>query len=375
MKNLIFAILLFSLIGCNNSSFKSSDKSESLSSLIGEFENQLAKDIKDDNINGSISAAIVYENEIIWSKAFGKSNLDNKTIADTNIIYRIGSISKSFTAFLMMQLVQEGIINLDDPVEKYFLEIKNLIGYSELTKITFRQLASHTSGLTREPTLENAADGLIEEWENKILQSIPETFIYSPGEQYSYSNIGFGILGLALSRAANLPFIELVENRIFEPLNMTNSFFVVPNEKKKYLAKGIGGGPLGNLNLEKPEKEHAGRGYKVPNGGIYSTPNDLGKFMISNMGYSKLLDQASLKEMQTNQTPNDGFWKYGLGFSLYQDSTTSIVGHGGSVWGYTANFEFDNESKYGVILMRNYDWGITNLDLRSKILLRKLKAL
>jgi CubicO group peptidase (beta-lactamase class C family) len=334
MKNLFFAILLLFLIGCNNSSVKPSAKSESLALIISEFENQIAKDIKDDNINGSISAAIVYENEIIWSKAFGYSNIDNKIIADTNIIYRAGSISKSFTAFLMMQLVQEGIINLDDPVEKYLLEIKNLIDYSDSTKITFRQLASHTSGLMREPMLENADEGVIADWENKILQSIPETsLILKPGERYNYSNIGFGILGLALSRAANLSFIELVENRIFKPLNMTNSFFIVPNEKMKYLAKGIGGGPLGDINFEMPEKEHAGRGYKVPNGGIYCTPNDLGKFMISNMGYSKLLDQASLKEMQTNQTPNEGFWKYGLGFSLYQDRTISVVGHGGCVSG------------------------------------------
>jgi len=375
MKNLIFAIILFSLCGCGNSSLDQSADNESLESLIREFEIQLAKDVVDDSINGSISAAIVYENEIIWSKAFGVSNIDNNTMADTNTIYRTGSISKSFTAFLMMQLEQDGLINLDDPVEEYLIEIKDLIGYSESTKITFRQLASHTSGLMREPILENAAEGIIAEWENKILESIPETsLIYKPGEGYSYSNIGVGILGLALSRAANVSFIELVEDKIFKPLNMKNSFFIVPNEKMKYLAKGIGGGPLGELNLEMPEKEHAGRGYKVPNGGIYSTPNDLGRFMISNMGYSKLLNQKKLNEMQTNQTPNEGFWKYGLGFSLYQDSSISTIGHGGSVWGYTANFEFDNESKYGVILMRNYDWGITNLDLRSKILLRRLKT-
>ena len=141
--------------------------------------------------------------EIIWSKAYGTSNIDNKIMADSITIYRTGSISKSFTAFLMMQLVQEGTIELDEQIEKYLPEISELNGYSASTKITFLQLASHTSGLIREPYLENAASGPIEEWESKVLQSIPKTSFQSKlGEKFSYSNIGFGILGLTLSRAA-----------------------------------------------------------------------------------------------------------------------------------------------------------------------------
>ena len=335
------------------------------------------KRLEDDNINGSISAAIVKGDEIIWSKAYGTSDIDNKIMADSITIYRTGSISKSFTAFLMMKLVQEGTIELDEQIEKYLPEISELNGYSDSTKITFLQLASHTSGLIREPNLENAASGPIEEWESKVLQSIPKTSFQSkPGEKYSYSNIGFGILGLTLSRATEKSFIELVKDKIFNPLNMNNSYFIVPHDKLGNLAKGLGGGPLGDLNREKPEKEHIGRGYKVPNGAIYSTPNDLAKFMMANMGYSEMLNKDNLELMQTTKTP-EGEWRqnYGLGFSLYQDSTISTVGHGGSVSGYTAKFEFEKESKYGVILMRNYNWGITNLGLRSKILLRKLKNL
>ncbi|GAA3523745.1 hypothetical protein GCM10022393_43240 [Aquimarina addita] len=374
MKRISMIILVF--IGLMMSSFQPVVKKESVTSIINEFEDQLTKDITVDDIHGSISAAIVFENEIIWSKAFGISNLNTNTISDKSTIYRTGSISKSFTAFLMMLLVQEGIINLDDPIENYFEEIKNSNGYSEATKITFRQLASHTSGLVREPTLKNAASGIIEEWDDKVVQSIPYTFFESkPGERYSYSNIGYGILGVALSRAADTPFIKLVENKIFKPLQMTNSFFIVPDRKTEHLAIGMSGGPLEGIDFEKPKKEHAGRGYKVPNGGIYSTPNDLGKFMICTMGYSALLDQNRLKEMRVNHNPDEELRKYGLGFFLYQDSILSTVGHGGYVSGYTAHFEFDNESKYGVILMRNYNRGSTNLSTRSKAVLRKLKTL
>lgn len=131
--------------------------------ILDEFGKQLEKDVRDDNINGSISAAIVKEDKIIWSRAFGTSTVNGSSLANTNTIYRIGSIAKSFTAFLMMLLVQEGAIELDDAVERYFPEIRELEGYSDATKITFRQLASHTAGLIREPKLEKADVGPIDE--------------------------------------------------------------------------------------------------------------------------------------------------------------------------------------------------------------------
>ncbi len=371
MKNTVITLALVLFVGCNPPT--KDTKTGNLKSIINEFEDQLKKDIADDNINGSISFAIIKGDKVLKAAATGSSDIGNNTPADTSTIYRTGSISKSFTAFLMMQMVQDGVIELDDPIEDYMPEIRNLDGYSDSRKITFRQLASHTAGLIREPDMENAAAGPIDEWENKILASIPNTsFQTEPGERYSYSNIGFGILGLAVSRASNRSFMELVTERIFEPLNMKNSFFVVPEDKRNNLSKGLGGGPMGELDTERPAREHSGRGYKVPNGGIYSTPLDLTKFMMSNMGYIELLGEDHLTEMQTIQTP-EGRLTYGLGFSLYQDLGISTVGHGGSVAGYTAHFIFDKESQYGVILMRNFNWGNTNLNLRSVSLIRKLK--
>lgn len=225
MRNTLLAILLIISVGCNATKKKEFSYGDALKTIISEFENQLKKDLEDDNINTSISGAIVKGNEIIWSSAFGLSDIDSKAQANTATIYRTGSISKSFTSFLMMQLVQEGTIELYEPIEKYLPEISKLNGYSDSTKITFQQLASHRSGLIREPNLENAASGPIEEWENKILLSIPKTSFQSkPGDRYSYSNIGFGILGLALSRAADKSFIEMVKGKIFKPLYMNSSF-------------------------------------------------------------------------------------------------------------------------------------------------------
>lgn len=343
--------------------------------IIDEFESQLKKDLKDDNISGSISAAIVKKNKIIWSKAFGASNINGNVLADTNTIYRAGSIAKSLTAFLMMQLVQEGAIELDNPIEMYFPEIREIEGYSDSTKITFRQLASHISGLIREPKLEKADSGPIKEWENKVIQSISKTsFENKPGEKFSYSNIGYGILGVALARAANEPFIKMIEEKIFKPLNMDNSYFVVPKHRLDNLAQGIGGGPFGDeeLDMNGPQEEHRGRGYKVPNGGIYSTPTDLGKFLMCNMGNTNILKKKYLEMMHTNQTSEKTYHKYGLGFQLYQDNRIAIVEHSGGVLGYSAYFGFEKEHEHGVIIMRNYNWGTTNWDLDPKILLWRL---
>jgi len=372
MSKTLFTILIIVLAGYYIPSNAQFQEGSDLQTIISEFGNKIKKDVEDDNVKGSISAVIVKEDQIIWSGAYGSSDIDNKTKADSTTIYRTGSISKSFTAFLMMQLVEEGTIKLNDPIEIYLPEIKELKGYSNSTRITFQHLASHTSGLIREPKLENAASGPMEDWEIKILQSIPKTsFKSKPGEHFSYSNIGFGILGFALSRAANKSFIELVEEKIFKPLNMSSSFFIVPEDKMVDLAKGMRYQSIGEINSQS-KLEHVGRGYKVPNGGIYLTPNDLAKFIVSNMGRMEILTQKNLSTMQSNQTP-DG--NYGLGFFLYQDGSISTVGHGGSVAGYNCSLLFEKESQYGVILMRNYNLGNTDLNASSFALIRKLKTL
>ncbi len=374
-KNEILKVLLyFTLLTTGCETTKNSHSDNSIQAVIKEFESGIEKDIKDDGINGSISTAIVRKNEIIWSKAFGIADIEKNIPADTNTIYRTASISKPFTAFLMMQLYQKGIIDIDEPIEKYLPEIRNIKGYSESTKITFRQVASHTSGLQREPDMKGADEGPIEEWEEKILEAIPLTsFKAKPGEHHSYSNIGYGIMGLALSRAASKSFLKLVKDEIFIPLGMDNSFFIVPDSLYPKLAKGIDGGPIGKLSFERPLRGHSGRGYKVPNGGIYSTPNDLGKFMICNMGFCDLLEKENLELMQTATKPIEETWNRGLGFTLYQDDILNTVEHDGFISGYTAYFVFDKKHQYGVIIMRNYNFGSTDhLELTAKVLLRKL---
>lgn len=167
-----------------------------------------------------------------------------------------------------------------------------------------------------------------------------------------------------------------MQKEVFEPLNMSNTFYSIPEAKMQYLAYGRSGGPIGGFDDERPKREIEGRGWSVPNGGLWSTPNDLAKFMSCTLGYPELLSPDNLELMQTTQTPGDNWQKnYGLGFSIYQDSILNTVGHQGGTPGYSAHFLFDKNSEYGVILLRNYNWGITDLYLRSTLLLKSLNNL
>jgi len=151
-KNLLIHLTLgVFLLGCSTSNHEFEGKN-SEQEIIEQLEKVIAEGLPEDR---SISGAIVKEDKVIWSKAYGISNPANHSLADTATIYCIGSISKPFTAVLMMLLVQDSIIHLNDPVELYLPEIKKLKGYSDHAKITFQQLATHTSGLIREPDLPN----------------------------------------------------------------------------------------------------------------------------------------------------------------------------------------------------------------------------
>ncbi len=369
IATLLTITLLAIFFGCNMP--KSSDTAVDV--ILDEFEMQIEKELRDDNLNGGMSMVIVRGDKVIRSKAFGTSDLATLQ-ADTSGIYRIGSISKSFTAFLMMRLLEKDLIFLDDPVEKFVPEVKLILGYSDSTKFTFRQLASHTSGLAHLPRMVYR-HGSVDEWESILFDCLPLTnFEAKPGERYLYSNIGYGILGMALSRAANKPFIELMNDEVFVPLHLQNTFYTIPENRMVNWVHGRSGGPMGGYDDERPKKELEGRSWAVPNGGIWSTANDLARFMICSMGYTDLLSHENLTVMQSKQTP-DGGWEenYGLGFNIYKDSLLHTIGHQGGTPGYRANLLFEKKSEYGIILLRNYNWGTTDLNLRSTILLRKLK--
>lgn len=342
---------------------------------VAQFAERLAADVAADDMGG-ITAAVVQGGRVVWTRGFGWADRDRRIAASDSTIYRIGSISKSFTAVALAQLAERGMVQLDAPVTRYLPEAG---GFAQpragAGPVTMRHLATHTAGLIREPRLPGAAAGPIAEWESRILASIPATsFDTVPGARYAYSNIGYGVLGLALSRGAGTPFMQLVEENIFTPLHMTSSTFVITPALARHLAVGYSNNRDG-IDRDAPAREHAGRGYKVPNGGIYSTVADLARFMggLNGALADTMLDAAWRREVMRVQTPENPRTGYGLGFSVrVTDEERRMVGHGGSVAGYTAHIVFDPDARVGVILLRNYNSGRTSLANAATTLLTEL---
>jgi len=344
--------------------------------LISQFENQLAADVGEDQV-GSISTAIIINNRIAWSKAFGYADPVNKIFADTSTLYRIASVSKTFTVLLMMQMIEKGHFKLDDPADVLVPEIRKIKGYSDSDRITFRQLASHTSGLDKGPRLKNATTGPPGEWEKKTILSIPTTRLKSkPGLKYIYSNIGISIIGLAISRAAGRPFTDLVKENILIPLNMNNTFYKVPVSETARLSAGVNGGRLSKRNINKSYRETQGRGYKVPAAGLITTPGDLAIFILALMGESEneILGKESLRLMQSPVVQIDSHNFYGLGLFITRKDSFTLIGHGGSTSGYNSLFACDTLNHNGVVLLRSYNKGKTNLDLCATTLLTELSV-
>lgn len=374
IRRLLTGSMLFAAIAWSSSA--ATAQRDAYRPVLDALSRTLEADVSADGV-GSITAAVIDRDEVIWRGGFGYADTERRIQADPRHIYRIGSISKTVTAVVLLQLVERGVVALDDPVVKYLPEFARLQGPKpQVQAITLRQLASHTGGLIREPRLVGAAAGPIERWEEQVLRSIPTTRMQSaPGSSYSYSNIGYGILGLALSRAAGQPFMQLVNERVFQALGVDHDMFIVSGERTKDLAVGYAPDPDGGVETEEPAREHRGRGYKVPNGGVYTTVDELAAFVSALAGYARpaLLRSDSRREMQRVQTPEDSANGYGLGL-MVRTSDDGIVtyGHGGSVAGYNAAMVFEPRTGLGVVLLRNYNQGRTNLGRTARDVLLDL---
>ncbi|MEE2898620.1 MAG: serine hydrolase domain-containing protein [Gemmatimonadota bacterium] len=348
---------------------------------VSDFAEQLRQQVGEDAVGG-IAAGIMVDGDLVWAQGFGWSDREKRVPMTASAISRTGSISKSVTALLLMRLVDRGVVGLDEPVERYFPEFARVSRRRmDADAVTFRHLASHTAGLVREPSnVREMVTGPLDLWEERIIESLANTAYDSiPGARYQYSNIGFGILGLALSRAAGRPFIEMVQSEIFSPLGMTgSSFAVVGSDLEPRLATGYVNTSGGSVRGEQPAREHAGRGYKVPNGGVYSTVADLGRLLgaVAGVPGLRILSDESRLEMISVQTPEQANRGYGLGFSVVVDADGDrVVSHGGSVAGYTAFMTVDPQTRIGVVLLRNYQSGATNLGRAAQALLVELSAL
>jgi len=230
--------------------------------------------------------------------------------------------------------------------------------FPDAPPITLVQLATHTAGLAREPgDLATYLKGPVSEWEKVLIAALPHAnYKYEPGTQFSYSNLGYAVLGATLSRAAGQPYVDYVKQHILAPLGMSHAFFEPNDQMRANLARGY---MLqdGTVDSETAEREHRGRGYKVPNGALYTTVGDLARFVSFEMGYgpAEVLSAEQLFQNRTRVVVSGANLQagYGIGFMAIRLGNTIIYGHSGEVAGYQAEAYFEPRSRIGVVVLRN----------------------
>ena len=312
---------------------------------------------------GSVSIGIIEGSELVYAEAFGYADMEQKIDATPEHVYRIGSITKQFTGLALLKLAHEGALQLTDPVEQHFKPV-NLVRdrFPNAPPITLVQLATMTSGLSREPEdLPSYLVGPTSKWIDVVIKALPKVrYDFPPDTIYQYSNIGYAILGAALEKATNRNFIDYVREEIIVPLGLKDTDFLPQPHYEERIATGYQINE-GKIDERTPLQQHAGRGYKVPNGALYSTVFDLAKFISFQLGYGPehvipkdVLFKNFSKTNSANGTLTSG---YGIGFRVLRRGNLIVFGHGGGVAGYRAGAYFDRISEKGVVVLRNVGGG------------------
>ncbi len=271
--------------------------------------------------NSQFSGAVLVAKggKVVLSKGYGMANyeLDVANVAQTK--FRLGSITKQFTAMAIMQLQEKGLLNVDDPITKYFPD------YKIAEKITIHHLLSHTSGVhnfTNDPEymqtmmMASPVEKTIARFKDKPLD-------FAPGEKWNYSNSGYVLLGAIIEKVSGKSYETYLKENIFQPLNMINTGYDHTDVLLKNRAAGYEMGKAGMVNAS-----YLDMSIPYAAGALYSTVEDL--YLWDRALYTeKLVKKATLEKMFT-PVKND----YGYGWGIKDQKSHKRISHGGGINGF-----------------------------------------
>lgn len=307
----------------------------------------------------AISIALIDDQRVIWSKGFGLASRQPQVPATPATIYRIGSITKLFTATALLKLREQGKVDLDTPLRDYLPEFSIKSLDPEAEPITLRHLLTHHSGMPRDlyngflvPREEDAVAGfnaLPAGPANQYLQAPPNAF-------FSYSNLGFGLLGHVVAKAGGIGYPDYIQDSLFRPMGMTHASVLHKPEWDSLMAKITVG-----------KKELSGADIHIRDlsaGAVYASAEDLARFMEmifadGESGGRRILKKESLDSMFTQQNASiraDEDVRLGLGFFLPRtavgaNDSLDVFWHGGSVPGFQGCFSGSRSLKVGVVVL------------------------
>lgn len=307
----------------------------------------------------AMSIALVEDQRVIWSKGFGHQDRDGKVPATEQTIYRVGSVSKLFTDVAIMQLVEDGKIDLDAPVTNYLPDFKPFMK-PEQKPITLRMLMSHRSGLIRESPVGNYFDPTGPSLEDTVASVNGIPLVYAPGEKIKYSNAAIAAVGLAVQKVRGEEFTKSVEKTVLGPLGMKSSSF---SPDRDFVKKNLAAATMWTYH----GREFPAPTFELgmaPAGCMYSTVTDLSKFLACLFAEGKiegdqLLKPETLAAMLKPQfAPADAKDGFGIGFALSQLDGQKRIGHGGAIYGFSTELAALPSEKLGVVVVSSRD--VTN---------------
>lgn len=330
--NLLILLIFNSLIlSCKSESEKIAERNAAVDSTIillqkKLYANNVDSIVLQNQFNGEI--VITRNNEILYQKENGLENFEQKTKLDSNSIFAIGSLSKQFTAVLVVQLEEQGKLKTSDKVSKYLTEFQT----KELEKITIHQLLNHTSGIN------DFGSGLISE----------------PGKAFNYSNKGYRFLGKLIEKTSGKSFGENAKD-LFQKAGMLHTSTPQLFSENQNFAGANLGTLSKNQMVENMPKRLAEDDISVSAGGILSTVNDLQHWNQSLFG-GKILQSKSLAKMLEKSTsrkhPILGNVGYGYGMMMNLAAPKSYF-HTGYVKGSPSLLVYYPETKTSVVILSN----------------------
>lgn len=372
MKNLSKTLLPLAAAAALLLTTATSPSAETRSSDYAPAVRQLEQAVREEmaawNIGG-VALALVDDQRIVHAAGFGEAKRDS--------VFRCGSISKLFNAVAVMQLVEQGKLDLDAPVERYGAGLLPVNPYA--TPVTLRQLLCHRSGMIRESPvggyLDDSQAGLA-----RTVASVPQTVLVNPpNTKTRYSNVGPSIAGRVVELVSGAHFEHYQREHILGPLGMTSS---------AWLVKDLPRGRLVNSYLRVADGHGGFRRQRCPvfdlgtvsAGNLFTTVEDLGRFlsMLAAEGRgptSQILRAETLAQMFTPQLVSTN-GSFGLGFGVGEFQGYKAVRHNGAVYGHSSSLAFLPEAKIGVVVLSNEDIvnaRITRLANRALSLMLEMK--
>lgn len=324
------------------------------------FESDLKK-ITDKYEAVGLAIVVVKNGKPVYEKAFGYKDLETKAPLTTNDLFRIASISKSFSSTAIMQLVEKGKVSLDD-------DISDLVGFKVRnpkfpdTKITLEMMLSHRSSL-------NDSNGyftfdVLDTTKNKDWAKSYNN--YEPRTDYEYCNLNFNMIGAVLERLTDVRFDNYIKQQILSPLKLEAGFCVDSLDQKRFAKlydkeNGVYVEQKAAYNPRSEEIKNYTMGVSTPvfspTGGMKISAKDLAKYMQMHMNHGKLgkvklISKASSKKMQTALSAKEN---YGLAL-LETDRLIPgehMIGHTGSAYGLYSNMFFEPKKKFGFVVITN----------------------